>query len=794
MHSLRLVSLLVALVLLCAHGSNAAADPARLPIDGDLVTDTTVTVPSAVAVSAPNVKSAAAAAAAPVIDLGNLASQLALQNTLSNLLNLARQGHNYIISLKPGVNSDDFEAHFSALQDRLSNDTTLGQLFHKFKFGKTTLFHGYAGTFHPVIIQWIRALPFVHAVERDETVSFAASNVLTQDTTPNWGLNRIWQHSGARASGYQYNAVAGQNVDVYVLDTGILAAHTEFGGRATAGPAFVSEPAVDMNGHGSHVAGIISGATYGVAKKVNIIAVKVLGANGSGPWSAILAGLNWAVTNQQQTGRRSVINISISGGVSQTVNNAFTAAVAAGIPVFAAAGNSNQDACSYSPASANSVIAVGSINQQDYRSSFSNWGLCVNINAPGEYITSVGISSNTATQTMTGTSMASPHVAGIAAMVLSQHQLTPAQLLAYLQLSATSNAMKGVYGNTTLSIAYSQPADITTSSLLDTKHLDPVNEVEDGGANTSAQQLHIDEYGRVVSSTVKSAFVDRVKRCPAVLKCLVRVNSHVRDDLLPRREFGKDASDVVICTWPDATLRELANHVVARQQQQQQQQQARFTSGTRLVFRLYFEDAHHAGRYTHEPLGTVDVDRPGKDDLVQLSATRVKFDSRQYVGVGVFTDGGAGGARRAGRAYGGIVGAAAKAAAVTAMDVDEPTTPPQVIGIVGASSRQTGHDGRRASVHETLQEQVQEHNPEPVEPAAQVQESEGVDEAQQPAEEAGDTPAAAELARQRARTASSSTSSLGTGIHSRIGKRVVEPAAASESRERDRPGRRGSRQ
>ncbi|KAF1737821.1 Alkaline protease 1 [Beauveria bassiana] len=220
---------------------------------------------------------------------------------------------------------------------------------------------------------------------------------------------------------YVYDSSAGENITAYVVDTGIRTSHIEFEGRAVLAANFVNNVDTDENGHGSHVAGTIGGATYGVAKKAQLVGVKVLDKNGAGANSGVLDGLQFVMNDvlKRGLGGKSVMNMSLGGGRSEAVNRAIQQLFAAGIVPVVAAGNENQDAANTSPASAKAAICVGAINaKNDVKASFSNKGEAVDIFAPGVDILSVGIDSDTATNTLSGTSMASPHVAGLAAYFL----------------------------------------------------------------------------------------------------------------------------------------------------------------------------------------------------------------------------------------------------------------------------------------------------------------------------------------------------------------------------------------
>jgi subtilisin family serine protease len=208
----------------------------------------------------------------------------------------------------------------------------------------------------------------------------------------------------------------------YIVDTGIYVEHEDFGGRAKFG--FKSDNSwsnTDGNGHGTHVASTTGGTTYGVAKSVDLIAVKVLSDQGSGPTSGVIAGVDWVTGQSKNQNKKVVANLSLGGAFSSAMNTACNGAVDAGIFMAVAAGNDNGNACSYSPASAAKVTTVGATDISDRRSSFSNWGTCVDIFGPGTSITAAWIGSRTATRTISGTSMASPHICGLGALAFSEH-------------------------------------------------------------------------------------------------------------------------------------------------------------------------------------------------------------------------------------------------------------------------------------------------------------------------------------------------------------------------------------
>jgi len=250
-------------------------------------------------------------------------------------------------------------------------------------------------------------------VELDQEISIEATQ-----SGATWGLDRIDQQSLALDTTYSYIST-GAGVDAYVIDTGILGTHSEFTGRMKSGYSAIgkSTNTTDCNGHGTHVAGTIGGRTYGVAKAVSLIPVRVLDCRGSGTNSGVIAGINWVIKNH--TNGKAVANMSLGGGASSTLDTAINNLINDKVTVVVAAGNSNANACNYSPARVPNAITVAASTSADSVASFSNTGSCVDIIAPGEGITSSWIGSNTAIDTISGTSMASPHVAGAIARSLS---------------------------------------------------------------------------------------------------------------------------------------------------------------------------------------------------------------------------------------------------------------------------------------------------------------------------------------------------------------------------------------
>ena len=287
------------------------------------------------------------------------------------------------------------------------------------------------------------------AIARNPNVAYVEpEQVVTASVTQSnatWGLDRIDQRALPLNTTFNYTATA-SNVWAYIVDTGIRTAHTQFGGRATLGfNAFTSAAKDgDCNGHGTHVAGTVGGSTFGVAKAVRLVAVRVLDCRGSGSSSGLLAGIDYVVRQKTANPSRPMVaNMSLGfGGVVSSIDNAVTNAIAAGISFVIAAGNSNIDACGVSPARTPNAITVGSTTSTDQRSSFSNFGSCVDIFAPGSNITSAWHTGNSVTNTISGTSMASPHVAGVVALYLAGNPTaTPSAVTSALNTAATTGAV-----------------------------------------------------------------------------------------------------------------------------------------------------------------------------------------------------------------------------------------------------------------------------------------------------------------------------------------------------------------
>ncbi len=275
----------------------------------------------------------------------------------------------------------------------------------------------------------------VKFVEEDGVMEAIATQ-----TNPPWGLDRIDQRNRPLSASYTYNWT-GSGVRVYVIDTGIRTAHTQFGGRASNVFDAFGGSGADCNGHGTHVSGTVGGSTYGVAKSALLRGVRVLDCNGSGSTSGVIAGVDWVRNNHIAP---AVANMSLGGGISTALDTAVNNLSNAGVTIAVAAGNSNANACNSSPSRAVNAITVGSTTSTDARSSFSNFGTCVDLFAPGSSILSSWFTSNTATATLSGTSMASPHVAGAAALY---KQANPSASATTIRNAIVNNATANVVTN-----------------------------------------------------------------------------------------------------------------------------------------------------------------------------------------------------------------------------------------------------------------------------------------------------------------------------------------------------------
>ncbi|GAA1290549.1 S8 family peptidase [Saccharothrix xinjiangensis] len=271
--------------------------------------------------------------------------------------------------------------------------------------------NGFHATLSDTQARRLAADPRVAFVQADLPVELDA----VQPNPPSWGLDRIDQRDLPLDSAYNY-ATTASTVRAYIIDTGIRTTHQDFGGRATWGTNTVDTNNTDCNGHGTHVAGTVGGTAHGVAKEVRLVAVKVLNCAGSGTTAGVVNGVNWVTQNAVKP---AVANMSLGGGVDTALDTAVRNSIAAGITYAVASGNSNANACNYSPARVAEALSVNASTNTDARASFSNYGTCTDLFAPGQNITSAWHTNDTATNTISGTSMASPHVAGAVALYLA---------------------------------------------------------------------------------------------------------------------------------------------------------------------------------------------------------------------------------------------------------------------------------------------------------------------------------------------------------------------------------------
>lgn len=300
----------------------------------------------------------------------------------------------------------------------------------------STALDGFAAELPAQALRALRRNPNVAFIEPDRQMRISETQ-----SPATWGIDRIDQRNLPLNNAYTFNQ-SGAGVTAYILDTGIRASHSEFSGRVTSGFTSINDGrgTSDCNGHGTHVAGTVGGETYGVAQDVRLVPVRVLDCQGSGSYSGIIAGIDW-VTQQHTAGSPAVANMSLGGGASSAIDAAVNNSIADGVTYAIAAGNeSGSNACNVSPARVGAALTVGSTTSSDARSSFSNIGSCLDIFAPGSSITSAWHTSNIATNTISGTSMATPHVAGAAALYLQTNpSASPATVANALIGASTPN-------------------------------------------------------------------------------------------------------------------------------------------------------------------------------------------------------------------------------------------------------------------------------------------------------------------------------------------------------------------
>jgi subtilisin family serine protease len=344
----------------------------------------------------------------------------------------ATQAGRYIVMMKRGTFAGPRYSVAAALGDLAARQKIAPRYVY------TAALQGFAADLTPEQVSALRADPRVALVEEDSPVY-----ATTTQTGATWGLDRIDQAALPLSGTYTYTS-DGSGVHAYIIDTGVRATHADFGGRASVGYDAVGDGqnGNDCNGHGTHTAGTVGSTTYGVAKGVSLVAVRVLDCNGSGTTAGVIAGIDWVTANHVSP---AVANMSLGGSANASLDSAVNRSIASGVTYAIAAGNGNflgiaQNACNTSPARVAAAITVGATDNTDKKASWSNYGTCLDIFAPGVNITSTWNTSDTATNTISGTSMATPHVAGVAALYLQTHPTaSPATVSAALVANATLN-------------------------------------------------------------------------------------------------------------------------------------------------------------------------------------------------------------------------------------------------------------------------------------------------------------------------------------------------------------------
>ena len=366
---------------------------------------------------------------------------------------------------------------------------------------------GFVATLPDGAVAKVRNDPIVDFVEQDQ---IATINVTENLPTGGWGLDRIDQVDRPLDTLYHYSGT-GTGVKAFIIDTGIRASHQEFGGRVVSGYTAISDGngTNDCNGHGTHVAGTVGGTTWGVAKGVTLVPVRVLDCTGSGAYSGVIAGIDWVANSNL---RPAVANLSLGGGTSAALDAAIAGAVSKGVTVVVAAGNSNADACNYSPSRAPSAITVGATTSSDARASYSNYGSCLDIFAPGSSITSAWNTSDVATNSISGTSMASPHVAGLAALVLEgKPSSSPASVASFLTSSASLNKLTSIGAGSPNRLVYSLAAGVPVEPITKVIAVKSITGLSVGfyfgwTASATITVRDVDTGANVANATVKGRF------------------------------------------------------------------------------------------------------------------------------------------------------------------------------------------------------------------------------------------------------------------------------------------------
>lgn len=442
----------------------------------------------------------ALAAASPMFQVGTIHKDAA---PVLSSVHAEEVPDNYMVVFKKHVKDHDAKQHHDWVQGvhskgemermelrKRSQIPTASDVFEGLKHTYNIIdgLMGYSGHFDEETLEQIRRHPDVDYIEKDSIVHTMGDDDYETEKNAPWGLARISHRDSLSFSTwnkYLYSADGGEGVDVYVIDTGTNTKHVDFEGRAHWGKTIPQNDAdEDGNGHGTHCSGTVAGKKYGVAKKANVYAVKVLRSNGSGTMSDVVKGVEYAVlahNDAKKKGKKgwkgSAANMSLGGGKSTTLDLAVNAAVDAGIHFAVAAGNDNADSCNYSPAAAAKAVTVGASTLLDERAYFSNFGKCNDIFAPGLNILSTWIGSEHATNTISGTSMASPHIAGLLAYYLSLQpssdsayavaDITPAKLKANIIAIGTKKALTDVPSNTANVLAWNGGGSSNYSEIIE---------------------------------------------------------------------------------------------------------------------------------------------------------------------------------------------------------------------------------------------------------------------------------------------------------------------------------------